>query len=139
MDIITATIKLNEEGRTINRRDLINYGFDCEILVNNIKLVNNIQLNKENNITYIFKNKYTDLQNMFIDCKLLTSINLSNFNADNVTNIYAMLAGCTSLTSINFFNTNNIKEMTSLFNGCTSLASINLDIFNTCRKYGFNV
>jgi hypothetical protein len=34
MDVIFATIKLNEEGKTITRKDLINDEFDCEIFIN---------------------------------------------------------------------------------------------------------
>ena len=38
---------------------------------------------------------------MLYDCKLLTSINLSNFNANNVTDMNNMFTHCYSLTSIN--------------------------------------
>ena len=110
MDIINATIKLNEEGKIINQRDLINDNFDCEILVNESKLIGSIQLKKNNNITYNFKNKYTKLSLMFDKCKLLTIINLSNLITDNVTDIDGMFQSCTSLKSINLdsFNTNKI-------------------------------
>ena len=62
MDVIFATIELDEDDKIISRRDLINDGFDCEIFVNQVRLVDNIQLKKENNIVYIFKSNYTDLK-----------------------------------------------------------------------------
>ena len=39
---------------------------------------------------------------------------------------------CTSLTSLNLFNfnNNNIKDMNYIFNKCTSLTSLNLFNFN---------
>ena len=50
---------------------------------------------------------------MFLGCSSLTSINLSNFNTNNVTNMYGMFYGCRSLTTINLsnFNTNNVTNI----------------------------
>ena len=42
MDVIFAKIILEEEGRTITRKDLINYWFDCEIFVNEVRFVDNM-------------------------------------------------------------------------------------------------
>ena len=43
-----------------------------------------------------------------------------------------MLNECTSLTSLNLFNfnNNNIKDMSYMFNECSSLISLNLFNFN---------
>ena len=135
MDVIFAKIILNEEGKTIAKKDLINEGFDCEIFVNEVRFINNIKLKKDNHIIYNFKKKYTDMNSMFRDCSLLTSINLSNFNTNNVTNMASMFSCCSSLTSINLsnFNTNNVTNMASMFYNCSSLTSINLSNFN-CDK-----
>jgi len=50
---------------------------------------------------------------MFDGCSLLTSIDVSKFNTDNVKEIDYMFYGCSQLISINVsnFNTDNIKEM----------------------------
>ena len=135
MDVIFAKIILNEEGKTITKKDLINERFDCEIFVNEVRFINNIKLKKDNHIIYIFKKKYTDMNSMFRDCSLLTSINLSNFNTNNVNNMGYMFCGCSSLTSINLsnFNTNNVTNMADMFSYCSSLTSINLSNFN-CDK-----
>ena len=56
---------------------------------------------------------------MFCDCNKLTSLNLSNFNTNNVNNMSYMFSFCSSLTSLNLsnFNTNNVKDMINMFSG----------------------
>lgn len=76
----------------------------------------------------------TDMSNMFYSCTSLTSMDLgSNFKTSNVTTIQHMFNGCTSLTSVNFnnFNTQNITNMGSVFNGCTALTSVNFGNIDT--------
>ena len=133
MDVIFAKIILKEEGKVISRKDLINDRFDCEIFVNEIRFTNNMKLKKDNHIIYIFKTKYNNLNEMFYNCSLLSSINLSNFNTNNVTNMSYMFSNCYSLNSINLsnFNTNNVTNMSDMFYNCSSLNSINLSNFNT--------
>ena len=55
--------------------------------------------------------------NMFYNCSSLTSLNLSNFNTNNVTNMSSMFRYCSKLTSLNLsnFNTNNVTNMRNLF------------------------
>ena len=133
MDVIFAEIKLNENGKKIRRKDLINDGFSCEIFVNEIKFTDGMELSKDNHIIYIFKKKYNNLFNMFYCCSLLTSINLTNFNTDNVIDMSSMFDNCSSLRFINFsnFNTANVKNMFGMFRYCSSLTSIDLTNFNT--------
>ena len=128
MDVIFAKIILNEEGKEIFRKDLINEGFDCEIFINEIRFINRMKLKKDNHIIYIIKNKYNNLEEMFNECSLLSSINLSNFNTNNVTDMSSMFKGCSSLNSINLsnFNTNNVTKMYGMFRCCSSLESIDL-------------
>ena len=137
MNVIFAKIILKDnEDKIVYKKDLINERFNCEIFINEIRFKNEMKLNKENNIIYIFKdNDYYDLQEMFYNCKLLTSINLSNFNTNNVTDMRYMFYNCSSLTSINLsnFNTNNVTNMSYMFCNCSSLTSINLSNFN-CDK-----
>ena len=86
MDKIFAKIIVdsNDKGRIIQRQSLIDDKFDCEIYFNENKFTNNARLEKENSIIYLFNKKYYDLSYMFLECSLLTSINLSNFNTNNV-------------------------------------------------------
>ena len=78
------------ENRAITKGDLINTKFECDIFINENKLTDNMIINRENKITYVFKKDYNDISNMFEYCSSLTSINLSNFNANNVTNMSSM-------------------------------------------------
>ena len=50
---------------------------------------------------------------MFINCKSLTSIDISNFNTSNAINLSYMFSSCILLTSINIsnFNTQNVESM----------------------------
>ena len=62
---------------------------------------------------------------MFYYCSSLTSLNLSNFNTNNVTNMSYMFYNCSSLTFLNLsnFNTNNVNNMSYMFYDCSSLNS----------------
>ena len=84
-------------------------------------------------IKYDFKDKIEKTVLMFGDCDLLTKINLSNFNTDNVTKMNNMFDGCSSLTKINLsnLNTKNVTDMSYMFNGCSSLTNIELSNFDT--------
>jgi len=86
-------------------------------------------------IKYIFNNNIKSTAFMFYECELLTSINLSNFNTSNVTDMRGMFYECSSLTSINLsnFNTSNVTDMRGMFYGCSSLTNINLSNFNTSK------
>ena len=63
----------------------------------------------------------------------LTSLNLSNFNTNNVKDMSRMFYKCSSLTSLNLsnLNTNNVNNMSYMFYKCSSLTSLNLSNFNT--------
>ena len=56
---------------------------------------------------------------MFSKCSSLTSLNLSNFKTNKVTNMSYMFSKCSSLTILNLsnFNTNNITDMSEMFSG----------------------
>ena len=54
---------------------------------------------------------------MFSDYSSLTSLNLSNFNNNNVKDMSHLFSYCRSLTSLNLsnFNTNNVTNMKYMF------------------------
>ena len=139
---ITAYIKITEKNiyEDIN---IVNLSYK-EIKENFIIKINNLKMpsfsythsfDKKGiiKIQYLLKNILFNMSCMFSGCSSLTSINLSNFNAKNVTNMSCMFSGCISLTSINLtnFNTQNVTDMSSMFCECSSLTSINLSNFNT--------
>ena len=81
---------------------------------------------------------------MFKGCYNFGSLDLSNFNTQNVTDMSSMFEGCANgdwnwdsypfgLSSINLssFNTSNVTNMSKMFKGCFCLSSLNLSNFNT--------
>ena len=75
------------------------------------------------------------MNNMFEGCSALKSLNLTNFNTENVTNMSCMFSGCSGLESLNLtnFNTENVTDMSSMFSGCSALKSLDLTKFNTAK------
>ena len=122
-----------DENKLITKKDIINPKFECDIFINENKLLDNMKVKIYNNICINLKQNNTNLSEMFKDCRTLTSINLSNFSTNNVTDMEYMFDGCISLNSINLsnFNTNNVTNMRGMFRCCYSLTSINLSSFNT--------
>jgi len=78
-------------------------------------------------------NNVINMSYMFYNCSSLISLNLSNFNTNKVNNMEGMFSFCSSLTSLNLsnFNTNNVSNMEGMFSFCSSLTSLNLSNFNT--------
>ena len=116
----------------------------CEIKINNEIIPFNYYYKFKSKgkytIKYSFKNNLKCICLMFGDCKLLTKIDLSNFNTNNVTNMGCMFYGCSSLINVNLsdFNTNNVTDMGGMFYGCSSLTNINLSNFNTNNATDMN-
>ncbi len=76
---------------------------------------------------------YTNMNSMFQDCMSLTSLDVSNFNTNKVTTMSSMFKDCISLTSLDVsgFDTSKVDMMTSMFQDCKSLTSLDLSKFNT--------
>ena len=74
-----------------------------------------------------------DTSEMFYQCTLLTTLDLSNLDTSNVTKMYGMFQGCASLTTLDLsnFNTSKVTMMYSMFRGCASLTTLDLSNFNT--------
>ena len=58
----------------------------------------------------------------------ITSLDLSAWNTDSLTNMQYMFENCTKLTSLDLsgWNTSNVTDMYALFDNCTSLAGLKL-------------
>lgn len=74
----------------------------------------------------------TDMSFMFNGCKLLSEIDLSNFDTSEVENFSNMFANCENLVKVNLksFNTSKVKNFDSMFLNCTLINNLNLQIFN---------
>ena len=70
---------------------------------------------------------------MFSNCSALTTLDLSNFDTQNVTNMESMFSNCSALTTLDIsdFNTKNVTNMEYMFNGCSALKTLDLSSFDT--------
>ena len=77
----------------------------CEIKINDELILFNYFYNfkskRKYKIKYIFKNNIEKLCLLFSDCESIITIDLSNFNTNNVTNMSNMFPGCKSLKKEN--------------------------------------
>ena len=84
-------------------------------------------------IEHLNTEEVTDMSWMFMDCRGLTSLDVSHFNTQKVTNMEHMFNRCSGLTSLDVssFNTENVTNMTCIFLGCSGLTSLVVSHFNT--------
>ena len=75
----------------------------------------------------------SNMTSMFYNCKNLSFLNLSNFDTSGVNEKNEMFYNCSSLNVINIFNFNisNIYNLTSIFNGYQNSEYININIYNS--------
>ena len=93
----------------------------CEIFINEKKIKFNYYYNFPDEGIYIIKYKFKKLIRftnfIFYGCSSLTSLDLSNFNTENVTNMRYMFYGCSSLKLLNLSNVNaqNVIDIGYMF------------------------
>ncbi|MCL2004387.1 MAG: BspA family leucine-rich repeat surface protein [Oscillospiraceae bacterium] len=77
----------------------------------------------------------TNMQEMFKGTYALTSLDVSNFNTSNVTNMSSMFANVKSITSLDLssFDTSKVIYMGQMFFVSNSLISLNLSSFDTSK------
>ena len=77
--------------------------------------------------------KVTDMRSMFYYCSNLTSLDVSGFNTEKVTNMSNMFYNCSDLTSLDVsgFNTEKVTDMSNMFSFCNGLTSLDVSSFNT--------
>ena len=70
----------------------------------------------------------TDMSKMFSGCSLLTSLDVSNFDTSKVTTMGSMFNQCSLLTSLDVsnFDTSKVTNMGSMFNYCNKLSNLTL-------------
>ena len=75
----------------------------------------------------------TNMKYMFYYCTKLTSLDLSNFDTSNVTDMQYMFYYCRNLTTLDLSNwdTSNVTDMSDIFNGCTNLTTLDLSNWDT--------
>lgn len=75
----------------------------------------------------------TDMSGMFYDVKNLTNLDLTHLNTSNVTDMHYMFTNMSSLTSLNLshMNTSKVTNMTGMFWGVKNLPTLDLSKFDT--------
>ena len=76
-------------------------------------------------IKYVFNDILTSINFLFYKCYSIVSLDFSQFNGENITNMGCTFSFCSSLTSLNLskINTSKVKNMRFLFHNCSSLIS----------------
>ena len=147
-----ALVKYNLNGNTIEYDDsefeILTNGHNKEKYLHYIGNGKNITNPKGNTSCYSMFHDYkgtsldltnfdthniTNMGSMFANCSNLESLNLENFDTHNVTDMSYMFWVCTNLKSLNIsnFNTSSVVSMESMFSGCRNLKSLNISNFNT--------
>ena len=78
--------------------------------------------------------KVTSMYGMFSNCKNLTSLDVSNFNTSNVTNMNSMFRDCAKLetiTGLNNFDVSKVTYMNMMFHNLSLITSLDLSSWNT--------
>ena len=77
----------------------------------------------------------THMYCMFQGCSSLKDLDLSSFNTSQVLTMADMFEGCRSLTSLDIsnFDTRNVEDMSAMFYNCESLQYLNVSSFNTAN------
>ena len=75
----------------------------------------------------------TNMECMFYNCRSLTNLDLSGFNTSNVTNMGCMFSECMGLISLDVsgFDTSNVTNMKQMFGSCYELISLDVSGFDT--------
>lgn len=75
----------------------------------------------------------TNMRYMFENCTKLTSLNLSGWNTSNVTDMSGLFGHDQQLTNLRFdgWNTGNVRLMGHMFEYCTKLTSLDLSGWDT--------
>lgn len=83
---------------------------------------------------------YTNMSRMFQYCKALKNIDVSGFNTSKVTDMSNMFNGCWELTSLDLsnWNTSKVTDMNDMFSMCSSLTTLNFSNSDTSKVTNMN-
>ena len=92
-------------------------------------------LNTIEGMEYVDTSQMTNMFMMFYGCSSLTNLELSNFDTSQVAQMELAFSGCSNLVSLSLehFDTSNVSNMISMFSGCSSITSLDLSNFDTAK------
>lgn len=107
-------VVFDESFQVARPKSCAKWFYDC----NNLKTIENIK--------YLNTSEVTDMRAMFMNCKSLNSIDVSNFNTAKVEDMRYMFYGCSSLQFLDLsnFNTEKVEYIFLMFTDCTNLKAI---------------
>ena len=107
-------VVFDESFQVARPKSCAKWFYDC----NNLKTIENIK--------YLNTSEVTDMRAMFMNCKSLNSIDVSNFNTAKVEDMRYMFYGCSSLQFLDLsnFNTEKVEYIFFMFTDCTNLKAI---------------
>ena len=117
---------------------------NCEMYLDNKKIpfTKSYTFDKEGKhiIKYILLKNIKTCKKMFYCCYHISSIDLSNFNSDEVTDMSYMFNHCFNLQKLNIdnLNTKNVINMEKMFRRCFSLKELNVNSFDTSNVTNMN-
>lgn len=98
------------------------------------------KLSQINGIENLNTSSVWSMNNMFYNCQLLTTIDLSHFDTSNVEDMGGVFMSCSSLQELDLstFNTASVTNMVAMFNGCSALKTIYVGSGWTTAQVGAN-
>lgn len=95
------------------------------------------ELNSVNGMGNIDTSQVKNIGEMFLNCKKLKDVNLSDFDVSNVNSMQNIFAGCESLTNVNLstWKTSKAKNMRRMFYNCINLKKVDLSGFSIKENY----
>lgn len=127
-------LNIEQEGQTIQKNLKT-----CKIISNGIKikdcsgLFSKCEGLTSVDLSELDTSEATDMSTMFTSCNGLVTLDLSTLNTSNVTDMSYMFSYCQNLTELDLsnFDTSNVTNMTRMFYHCDDLITLKLSKFNT--------
>ena len=82
---------------------------------------------------YFDTSNVTNMDNMFYNCNVLATLDVSNFDTSKVTSMANLFYHCHALTTLDVssFDTSKVTNMSNMFYNCIVLATLDLSSFDT--------
>ena len=124
-DLVVADVK------SVTATSDVSFTGDCQVLFYKFTNCESMDLSNVNT------SEMTSAFSMFAFCESLTSLNISGWIMDNVTDMGDMFRRCKLLTSLDIsgWNTENVTDVGSLFFHCESLTSLDLSGWNVANVW----
>lgn len=102
------------------------FGYDYEGEVTSLRAMFTAKEIETLNLSNFDTSQVTDMGSMFYECRALTTLDVSNFDTSQVTNMTGMFHGCRKFKSLDVsnFDTSNVTSMIDMFSSCSSLTTV---------------